>query len=299
MTSTPVSLNDESLEGSWIDIRSAKGGGDSSPEFLRRSPYSMVESVQNLGLLSFQVERFLLEANSQRQASHQNGNSQSQQNIAAATSLEANCTSPNCLSDTEASYDNLDAITYMNSLRIHNKSKRDESQNQDEQQQDEQTEHQQQDGNITNANNSNVNQYTNIDLSFAKAHFRPHDTPVATGRGPKTFGDCVADQLSDSLSFLSRASAIGDTNLQDFDWMWDWAAQPEYFSGQEWKVYAPKQEYLMRQRQLYCADLEKRRGLRNPYSGDMVSVLFLSNLLSIIIGAGITYSILARRNGGL
>lgn len=101
------------------------------------------------------------------------------------------------------------------------------------------------------------------------------------------------DQLSDSLSMFSRASAHAETTnpeFQDSDWLWDWTAQPEYFSGQEWKVSARKKEYMMRQRQLY----EEQNN--NIISREMLSLLFLTNFLSIIIGAGITYSMLMRRS---
>lgn len=276
MTSTPVSLNDSSLNGSWIDINSASQIpsplDNETPEFLA-PPYSpnQPESIQNLGLISFQVERFLREA-----ASHQNNNNQQQQssgnhppdnycNLNSNTSNQHNqpfrkFINPNdsqaaggddnnsgiYVSDSETSLDALDSKALMMSLK-----------------------------------------WIQQQEQFVEANTNTSD--------PHKKHQYLTDQLSDSLSLLSRASPINEppfeqTNLEDFDWLWDWTAQPEYFTGQEWKVYAPKQEYLMRQRQMY-----QSHG-NNPFSGDVVSLLFLTNFLSIIIGAGLTYSIMMRRS---
>lgn len=261
MTSTPVSLNDESLEGSWVDIQAASQNhspidneGDSP---IMRSPYSMVESVQNLGLISFQVERFLQEAQRNQQLTN------SQQNLSRTNNnspVGEDSQSFVYMSDTDNSLDGFDSKALINSLRVHGQQQAAES--------------------------------NNNDLSYstpAMQKFLPRRTSKS--------GDCLVDQLSDSLSLLSRASGLGESNLQDLDWLWDWTDQPEYFTGQEWKVYAPKQEYLMRQRQMYCSDL-KRNSEGTRFTTDMASLLFLTNLFSIVIGAGLTYSILARKNGG-
>lgn len=272
MTSTPVSLNDESLNGSWIDINSASQihspMSDDSPEFMAPS-YSLAESVQNLGLISFQVERFLQEAQ-KNNSSNTNANN----NINAAQPVIADNISDLYLSDSDISAaDGQFGQTFMNKLE---------------------TEQQKQRFNSNSSNNNNINNNNIL------KHNNQLSSDVINQRLSKS-GDCLFDQVSDSLSLLSRASVFGETALdqaasfQDFDWLWDWTAQPEYFAGQEWKVCAPKQDYLMRQRQLYCANLGNNPGY-NCFSGDMMSLLFLTNILSIIIGAGLTYSILMRRS---
>lgn len=294
MTSTPVSL-DESLNGSWIDINSASQihspMDDDSPELLR-PPYSLAESVQNLGLISFQVERFLQEAQRNQNNSSSNSQLNLHQSSNATTTgfgglgLNVGATQqPPCpddnsgiyMSDSEISVDGLDGKTLIDSLRRHNQ----------------QQQHYQQKKQIQMASSRERN--NRID---------PHSMDNVDLTNPRLSksGDCLADQLSDSLSLLSRTSAFGNrsnyeqqVNFQDFDWLWDWAPQPEYFTGQEWKVYAPKQDYLMRQRQLYCGDLDKNHA-GSLFSSEVMSLLFLTNILSIIIGAGLTYSILIRRS---
>lgn len=261
MTSTPVSL-DESLNGSWIDINSASqihsSMDDDSPEFLR-TPYSMAESVQSLGLISFQVERFLQEA-------QRNQNTNSQQNLQQP--LVPDDLSGIYSSDTDVSVDDLDGKAMICSLRRYQKQKQTTS--------------------VQESNNNDFHSKNN------------HQINTCTSQTLSKGGECLGDQLSDSLSLMSRISGNGEaiydpsTNFQDFDWLWDWTAQPEYFSGQEWKVYAPKHDYLMRQRQLYCANLNKSHG-NSVFSGEVISLLFLTNILSIIIGAGLTYSILLRK----
>lgn len=276
MTSTPVSLHDESLNGSWIDINSASQihspVDDDSPERLR-PPYSLAESVQSLGLLSFQVERFLQEAQkNQGSASGVGGNQDGQQQPPQAQYQNVDNISDLCFSDSDMSNEDAQAgKTMMASLQ-----------------------------------------------SRLQSQYNSRNAHDSSQRMSKSGGDCFVDQLSDSLSYLSRASLFGDTanlrssasqgaldranNFQDFDWLWDWTAQPEYFTGQEWKVSPPKQEFLMKQRQLYSgvsgsSSLASRHddGRYFP-SGHIMSLLFLTNILSIIIGAGITYSILVRRS---
>lgn len=279
MTSTPVSLNDESLNGSWIDINSASQihspMDTDSPEFLG-PPYSLAESVQSLGIISFQVERFLQEA--QRNQNSSNSLQNLQQNAATAGGIDDN--SGIYVSDSELDSDTgPDGIAMMNNLRKYQQQKKQIISN--------------------NESNNNIN---NND---------PHRIRTPPNEDSMKFsrvGDPgQLDQLSDSLSLLSRASAIDNRSttggildraedFRDFDWLWDWTAQPEYFTGKEWKVYAPKQDYLMRQRQLYCANLNDRSHGATLFSGEVISLLFLTNILSIIIGAGLTYSILMRKS---
>lgn len=266
MTSTPVSLNDESLNGSWIDINSASQipspMDDDSPEFLR-PPYSLAESVQNLGLISFQVERFLQEA----QRSNNNNSSQGTNNGQHQPICDN--ISDMYLSDSDISVEGLQGSkTLINSLRKH-------------------SQQQQQYNPSNNQDSSNFLQQMSPDILSQKL---------------SKSGDCLIDQVSDSLSLLSRASIFGETafdqsaNFQDFDWLWDWTAQPEYFTGQEWKVCGPKQDYIMRQRQLYCANSPNNHEGSHLFSGEMMSLLVLTNIISIIIGAGLTYSIIMRRS---
>uniref|UniRef100_A0A6G1SDL8 Uncharacterized protein n=1 Tax=Aceria tosichella TaxID=561515 RepID=A0A6G1SDL8_9ACAR len=291
MTSTPVSLNDESLNGSWIDINSASQIhsplGEDSPELLRPA-LSLAESVQNLGIISFQVERFLQEA--QRSGtSNTNNMSQSQQQPPPTQDGQQQQQYPNidnisdiCLSDSDlsAAEELQSSKALLDNLRRHHARRH----------------HHDQTSNNTDNNSQSLPDYQRAQ------------------RSPKS-GDLLVDQLSDSLSILSRDSMFNETCLRasaaglnidqtgatvtDFDWLWDWTSQPEYFTGQEWKVSASKQDYLLKQKQLYCASLASNNSQHGPeryYSGDMMSLLFLTNILSIIIGAGLTYSILMRRS---
>lgn len=292
MTSTPVSLNDESLNGSWIDINSASQihspMDDDSPEFTR-PPHSLAGSAQNLGLISFQVERYLQEAQKNTNTQQQDGGQQQQQqqypNIDNISDI---CLSDSDLSTTEELAQGSKAL--LDNLRRHHN----------------RTKNQQHNINSSNSNDNNSTSMLDFDMSA--------DNMQQSQRLFK-IGDCLVDQLSDSLSILSRASMLYETGIktgtsgsdqnatannqfQDFEWLWDWTAQPEFFTGQEWKVCAPKQDYLLRQKQIYCASLPRgvNGGHERYYSGDIMSLLFLTNILSIIIGAGITYSMLMRRS---
>jgi len=263
MTSTPVSLQDESLNGSWIDIHNESQidmpGGNDSPEFLA-APRSMADSVQNLGLISFQVERFLQEAQRNRKLTT------SQHSLQPTPGTCGDDNSGIYSSDTDLSIEASDTQAIIDSLRRLRQGKFDET---------------------VNADHNSRSRHWTIDGMGLRLPAKGEDWQNNI------------DQLSDSLSLLSRASAAGEPpfgeslELQDFDWLWDWTSQPEYFTGQEWKVHTPKQDYLMRQRQLYSSSHNQNGAL---FSGEVVSLLFLTNILSIIIGAGLTYSILMRRS---
>lgn len=268
MTSTPISLNDDSSSGSWIDINSASQIhsplDDDGAEFITLA----TDSAQNAGLIPFQVQRFLQEAQRNQGSSgisQQNVHHQSQNQQPTFIGIHEDNNSGIYLSDTDISVGGFDSKALIKSLRKHHQRSMNES-------------------------NNNDPHSKSYNLAFCSA----------TGQRLCKSADGSFDQLSDSLSFLSRASAISDAvrlnqtkSLQEFDWLWDWTAEPEYFSGQEWKVYTPKQEYLMRQRQMYCAT--NKNPDDNLFSGEVVSLLFLTNILSIIIGAGLTYSILMRK----
>lgn len=272
MNQTPIpSLKDESLNGSWIDINSASQIPSpvemDPPEFIDgcnvpTAAYpSIVESVQNLGLISFQVERFLQEA----QRNHKTANSRSQLYLNQQGDDD---NSGIYSSESDVSVDEPGCRALKDTLRQ------------------------------VQRNESN-----NIYDSHSLMDYHQQLTTKNIGnRFANKESETFVDQYSDSLSFLSRASAgMGEQDFkkapefQDFDWLWDWTAQPEYFSGQEWKVHAPKQEYLLRQRQMYCANFNKNHGAGSLFSGEVISLLFLTNILSILIGAGLTYSILMRK----
>lgn len=261
MTSTPVSMNDESSTGSWIDINSASQihspAGDDSPE-LRRSPYSLSESAQHLGLISFQVERFLQDA-------QKSGNTNSQNNDTTnADDNHLDSISDMYLSDSDMSEDMLQGGKPMlDSLRRYH---------------------------MKHMSSSNNNQANIIKKTFS-------DTKLSPRLAQKN-STSIIDQVGDSMSLLSRASLIGEltSSGQVLDWLWDWTAQPEYFCGQEWKVYNPKQDYLLQQRQLCgLARLARQPSDDSYFSGEFMSLLFFTNILSIIIGAGLTYMILMRK----
>lgn len=238
MTSTPVSLNDESLNGSWIDINSASQihspMDDESAEFLM-PPYSAhAESVQNLGLISFQVERFLQEA--QRN---------SQQNLQQA-------------------------------------------------------------------------------IQDDRGGGGGGGAGVGVGIGQGNGDSSLLDQLSDSISLLSRASAIvsesgydqqAKCNDDDPLWLWGWTTEPEYFAGQEWKIEANQHNNNHHHHHHHDDHITRRvrdrfraSTIRNSNSdtetftasnSHMISWLLLTNILSIIIGAGLTYSILTMRKSSI
>lgn len=298
MTSTPVSLKDGSLEGSWVDIRCAtitQTSANPTNEYTipdnsdqcRSSPYCMIGN-NNTGRVSFQVQRFLQE--SQRATDTNNlGTSSSQTNISQLNIANDDSQSLVYLSDDsdELSRDGFDSKALFESLKAHNTSCSMSVQFMDS------------NTIIQNNPEATTTRATTLNTNDLQQYNKQliNNNPINAQQQKSVFrnADYTPDQLSDSLSLLSRASGgvigAGESDFQELDWLWDWTAQPEYFTGQEWKVYVPKQEYLLRQRQLY------RNNDEHSIGKDMASLLVLTNVLSIIIGAGLTYGILARKNG--
>lgn len=313
MTSTPVSMNNESLNGSWIDITNTSPPvDDCTAQFLNcqhQAPSSAATELvqQNLGLISFQVQRFLQEARGNQSATTTttaaaatnstttfNNNNIPPTNAPPLSKSPPTQRQPPCddnnsgiyASDaSDLSLDKLGTKAIIETLK--------------------QQQQLHQDRNICN--------HPNYDNYKSSSNFYQHQhQQLDLSKSQDSFADF---QLSDSLSFISRLSGLevdyagnclgcsngAELGGDQFDWLWDWSWQPEFFSGQEWKVCTPKQDYLMRQRQLYGANHHHHPHHHSHFgpdlfSSDMLSLLFLSNILSIIIGAGITYSILMRKS---
>jgi len=93
---------------------------------------------------------------------------------------------------------------------------------------------------------------------------------------------CVEAMLMNKEELMERSRQLST------DWIWDWTARPDLC---ETRNDIPGYEPVKKPR-LSLRQWAVRRGL---FSKEMLSLLLLTNLLSLLLGAGIGYTVLVRR----
>ena len=130
-------------------------------------------------------------------------------------------------------------------------------------------------------------------LSFQEVEEEPEDPGSPVSPNSVLF-DNSSCSLMEAVA-LSRDELIERSRQISSDWLWDWTIHQQSSSGDtsfgmsEWQ-----QQLLMRQqKKLSLRQWAIRRGL---FSKDVLSFLLLSNLVSLLLGAGIGYSFLIKRS---
>ncbi|KAL9694400.1 hypothetical protein quinque_013685 [Culex quinquefasciatus] len=78
----------------------------------------------------------------------------------------------------------------------------------------------------------------------------------------------------------------GDATAQkDNDWVWEWSSRPEQLQAKEWKFENSKQS-IRRNQQGYSLRMA-RVGKNSLFSREVLYSLVLTNVLSLLLGAGI------------
>lgn len=85
--------------------------------------------------------------------------------------------------------------------------------------------------------------------------------------------------------FYTNNELILDRNHSNTDWLWDWNNRDQL--SKEWISMQPFRKQRLTLRQWIV-----RRGI---LSKEVLSVLFLTNVLSLLLGAGIGYTIILRK----
>lgn len=85
------------------------------------------------------------------------------------------------------------------------------------------------------------------------------------------------------INYLNRE---GDATAQkDNDWVWEWSSRPEQLQAKEWKFENSKQS-IRRNQQGYSLRMA-RVGKNSLFSREVLYSLVLTNVLSLLLGAGI------------
>ncbi|XP_054168429.1 BCL2/adenovirus E1B 19 kDa protein-interacting protein 3-like [Oppia nitens] len=95
------------------------------------------------------------------------------------------------------------------------------------------------------------------------------------------------ESLSPNDSILQKVENFGRSRQLSTDWIWDWSTRDQLPKEWGFNEIQPLRKSRMSLRQWAI-----RRGI---FSKEVLSILLLTNILSLILGAGIGYTILVRR----
>ncbi|CAG2100206.1 unnamed protein product [Medioppia subpectinata] len=95
------------------------------------------------------------------------------------------------------------------------------------------------------------------------------------------------ESLSPNESLFCKDEMLERSRQLSTDWLWDWSTRDQL--PKEWTL---NQMVPLRKSRMSLRQWAIRRGL---FSKEVLSLLLLTNILSLILGAGIGYTILVRR----
>ncbi|XP_019525149.2 BCL2/adenovirus E1B 19 kDa protein-interacting protein 3 isoform X1 [Aedes albopictus] len=99
--------------------------------------------------------------------------------------------------------------------------------------------------------------------------------------------EACAKQIEEHEAQLNQTTKEGaaNSNQKDNDWVWEWSSRPDQLPPKDWKFEHPKQG-VRRLQQGYSMRLT-RVGKNSLFSREVLYSLVLTNVLSLLLGAGI------------
>ncbi|RWS30513.1 BCL2/adenovirus E1B 19 kDa protein-interacting protein 3-like protein, partial [Leptotrombidium deliense] len=99
----------------------------------------------------------------------------------------------------------------------------------------------------------------------------------------------VSESVSPVDALINKEDLLQRNRQITTDWIWDWTVKSDAFRLQkEWNTDEP-----MKKSRLNLRQWAVRRGI---FSKEVLSILLLTNFLSLLLGAGIGYTVLIRRS---
>lgn len=112
----------------------------------------------------------------------------------------------------------------------------------------------------------------------------PRGSPKSPPNSPNTELATTEEELRGVyINYLNREGAA--TTQKDNDWVWEWSSRPDQLPPKDWKFEHPKQT-VGRGQQGYSMRLT-RVGKNSLFSREVLYSLVLTNVLSLLLGAGI------------
>ncbi|XP_053692193.1 BCL2/adenovirus E1B 19 kDa protein-interacting protein 3 [Sabethes cyaneus] len=113
----------------------------------------------------------------------------------------------------------------------------------------------------------------------------PRGSPKSPPNSPNTELATTEEELRGVyINYLNREGK--PTAQRDNDWMWEWSSRPDQLSPSNWKFDHPKQRIRRVQQGGYSMRLA-RVGKNSLFSREVLYSLVLTNVLSLLLGAGI------------
>lgn len=112
----------------------------------------------------------------------------------------------------------------------------------------------------------------------------PRGSPKSPPNSPNTELATTEEELRGVyINYLNREGAA--LAQKDNDWVWEWSSRPDQLPPKDWKFEHPKQG-IRRGQQGYSMRLT-RVGKNSLFSREVLYSLVLTNVLSLLLGAGI------------
>lgn len=113
----------------------------------------------------------------------------------------------------------------------------------------------------------------------------PRGSPKSPPNSPNTELATTEEELRGVyINYLNREGAA-NSSQKDNDWVWEWSSRPDQLPPKDWKFEHPKQG-VRRMQQGYSMRLT-RVGKNSLFSREVLYSLVLTNVLSLLLGAGI------------
>uniref|UniRef100_T1E2Y9 Putative positive regulation of apoptotic process n=1 Tax=Psorophora albipes TaxID=869069 RepID=T1E2Y9_9DIPT len=114
----------------------------------------------------------------------------------------------------------------------------------------------------------------------------PRGSPKSPPNSPNTELATTEEELRGVyINYLNREGAP-TTAQKDNDWVWEWSSRPDQLPPKDWKFEHPKSGTRRRGQQGYSMRLA-RVGKNSLFSREVLYSLVLTNVLSLLLGAGI------------
>lgn len=118
------------------------------------------------------------------------------------------------------------------------------------------------------------------------------DTPKESPKSPPNSPNLTEDELRGV--YINYWNKDGDfVNVNNTDWIWEWSSRPDQMPPKGWNFQHPK-----RRPQGYSMRLA-RFGKNSLFSREVLYSLLLTNVLSLLIGAGLGVWLSKRGIGGI
>jgi len=125
------------------------------------------------------------------------------------------------------------------------------------------------------------NQSSQVSLASSSRRDTPHSSPKSPPNSPNT-EHCPDEDLKNV--YINYWSKDGDAH-KDTDWIWEWSSRPDQQPPKDWKFEHPHTNPKRKPRN-YSIRLA-RVGKNSLFSKEVLYSLLLTNVLSLLLGAGL------------